>query len=179
MKNVCTVLFCVFTLVGCGTVNHLRGIETPIMYDNATVSIITDNVLSIQQDSDKSIMPQLASRLDGFSKAEILKQGSMKVTQSCGDRTMKVVQEITDISTNTVTDIKTGFFLTQLFRGTATSTKSDIINVNATLTVTDCQSGKILGTHSNQFSNQSLINILREIAEYNIWFAYSYQRGGK
>lgn len=173
--SLAAIVILAFTLSGCA----LNQLTKPIIYDNATISIVTDNVLLFPQMSEKEFIKILATRLTDFTTAEIAKQGNLKVTPACGPRTLKVVQEITGITANTVTDISTGFFLFQLFRGSATSTKSDNISINTTTTVFDCESGKTLGIQNYQYDGPNPIESLQAIAWYNVWYTYTHQRGSK
>jgi hypothetical protein len=172
------ILLCVLlAMVSCAPLARLHRETLPIMYDNTTVSVVTDNVLLFPQMSDKEFMKILSSRLNDATKAEIAKQGRLKVISACGPKTLKIVQEITGITVNTVTDVSTGFFLFQLFRGSATSTKSDNFSINTTTTVIDCESSKTLGVQNYQYDGQNPIESLQAIAWYNVWYAYTHQRG--
>jgi hypothetical protein len=164
-------------MVGCAPLARLHRATLPINYYNATLSVVSDNVLLFPQTQDKEFIKILASRLNDVTKAEIENRGSLKVIPACGPRTLKVVQEITGITANTVTDVSTGFFVFQLFRGSATSTKSDMIYINTTTSVIDCENGKTLGAYSYQGYGQSPIETLQSIAAYNVYYVYDHQRG--
>ena len=172
------VLCALFLLVSCGPLNRLQRASLPIAYDNVTVSIVTDNVLSFPQTPDKEFVKIIASHLDGATKAEITKQGSLKTISACEPRTLKAVQEITGITANTITDVSTGFLPFQLFRGSATSTKSDAIYINTTTTVVDCENNRTLGAYNYQGYgySQYTTEILQEIALYNVYYIYTHQR---
>ena len=174
MKKIIVVclLVALVGLIGCASLQRAR---LPIMYDNAVVSVITDNVLLFPQTQDKEFIKILASRLNDVTKAEIENRGSLKVTPACGPRTLKVVQEITGITVtaNTVTNVEARSFV----RSSATSTKSDMIYINTTTSVIDCENGKTLGAYSYQGYGQSPIETLQGIAADNVDHVYEHQRG--
>lgn len=176
MKKAAAIII-LFALVGCGPLQRIVQKTLPIKYDNVTVSVKADNVLYFPPMQDKEFVKILTARLNDSTISEIASQGNLRVNSSCGSRTLKVIQEVTGISVNTVTDVNTGFFLFQLFRGSATSTKSDIIYINTTTSVIDCESGKILGTYAYQNYGQNPVEILQGLASYNVWYVYSHQRG--
>ncbi len=97
-------------LFGCTSMQRGSG---PVLYDNATISIGTDNLLLFPkiENMNKEFTQTLAMRLSECTKAEMAKQDSLKVTSTCEPRTLKIAQEITGITVNTVTDTSTGFFL--------------------------------------------------------------------
>lgn len=164
-------------LMGCAPLVRLHRATLPILYDNAAISVVTDNVLLFPQTQDRDFIKILSSRLNDATKTEIENRGSLKVISACGPRTLRVVQEITGITANTVTDVSTGFFVFQLFRGSATSTKSDMIYINTTTSVIDCESGKTMGSYNYQGYGQSPIETLQSIAAYNVYYVYEHQRG--
>jgi hypothetical protein len=145
------------------------------MYDNVIISVVTDNVLLFPKITDKDFIPLLATHLKNETKREIIKQGSLKIISKCEPRTLKITQEITGVTVNTVTDVNTGFFVFQLLRGSVTSTKSDMICIDSIITISDCESGKILGTYNYQSSNQNPIDILKNIAFYDVYYVYYHQ----
>jgi len=171
MKKI--VVVCLLVLMaGCA----LQRASLPIMYDNAVVSVITDNVLLFPQTQDKEFTKILAARLSDLTKAEIEKRGSLKIKPACGPRTLSVIQEITGITASTVTDVSTGFFVFQLFRGSATSTKSDMIYITTTTSVFDCLNG-LLGSYPYQGYGQYPIETLQSIAANSVYYVYEHQRG--
>jgi hypothetical protein len=179
MKKIVTLVIIGLIIIGCAPIHRLQNSSKPVMYDNVIISIATDNLLLFPQTTDKDFIPLLSSHLNDATKNEILRQGNLKVTSSCAPRTLKANQEITGMTVNTVTDVNTGFFIFQLLRGKATSTQSNIIYINTTMTILDCETGKILGSYPYQFSGQNPIDILQDIASYNVYNIYDNQRGSK
>jgi hypothetical protein len=171
------IISIILIIMGCGPINRMQKAMEPIKYDNVIVSVVADNVLFFPPMQDKEFMQILTSRLSDSTISEITRQGNLKVVKSCEPRTLKVIQEVTGVSANTVTDVSTGFFLFQLFRGSATSTKSDYIYIDTTTSVMDCESSKVLGVYPYQNYGQNPIEILRGLALYNVWYVYSHQRG--
>ena len=179
MKRIMILLILFVMLASCGFLDRLQRESSPILYDNIIISIVTDKALVFSKMSDKDFLPTLSSQLNNFTKAEIAQQGSLKVTSVCEPRTLKVVQEVTGVTINTVTDVQTGFILSQLLRGTANSKTSDKIYINTTTTIVDCESGKELGSYNYQSEGQNPIESLQTIAAYNVYYAYAHQRGSK
>ncbi|HRY37302.1 MAG TPA: hypothetical protein P5347_01155 [Smithellaceae bacterium] len=166
------ILILAFTLSGCA----LNQLGKPIIYDNATISTISDHALLSLKTSDKDFVPILTSRLNEFTKAEVVKQGRLKVTSACAPRTLKVVQEITGITVKTVTDVDVSAKIFQ-FKGKGSSTITDNFTINTTTTVIDCESGKTLGIYDYQYEGPNPIDLLQTIAGYNVWCVYVHQRG--
>jgi hypothetical protein len=175
-KSILFLFFLIVILAGCAVLNKFKD-PGPVLYDNAIISIVTDNVLLIPKMPDNDFMPILVTRLNEFTKAEIQKQGDLKVISDCRPRTLKIVQDVTGITANTVTDVSTGFFLFQVFRGSATATKGDEIYINTITTVMDCQSGRTLGTYNCQGWGQNPTEALQSAAWYSVTYAYEHQRG--
>lgn len=176
MKKVICFVF-IGLLIGCVPLTKLQRASMPILYDNAIISVVTDNILLFPKMDDKDFIPAISTRLNDITKTELTKQGSLKLISECEPRTLRVAQEITGITVSTVTDVNTGFFLFQLLRGGATSTKSDMIYINTVTTVSDCETGKVLGSYNYQSSGQNPIDILQSIAGYNVYYVYNHQRG--
>ena len=164
------ILILVFTLSSCARNQLAR----PIIYDNATISIISENALLSLKTSDKDFVPILASRLNEFTKAEIVKQGSLKVTSACAPRTLKVVQDIIGITVKTVTDVDVSAKIF-LFKGKGNATVIDNFTINTTTKVIDCESGETLGIYDYQQEGPNLIDLLHNIAGYNVLCVYAHQ----
>jgi hypothetical protein len=179
MKKTVILLILSLILTSCGNFARVEKEPAPILYDNIMISIVTDKAIVFPKMSDKDFLSTVSSQLNNFTKAEIVKQGSLKVTSVCEHRTLKIVQEVTGITANTVTDAQTGFILFQLFRGTVNSKTKDIIYINTTATIVDCESGKELGSYNYQSEGQNPIESLQTIAAYNVYYAYAHQRGLK
>jgi hypothetical protein len=173
MKKLILVIVCLL-MAGCGPIIQIKRAVLPIMYDNATISIVTENALLFPKMENKDFMPLFATRLKEYTKTEIAKQGNLQIISACKPRTLKVTQEITGVTVNSSTDVSTGFFLFQLIRGSANSTKKDMININTTTTVADCESGKILGVYDYQSNGDNPVNILQYIAFYNVYYIYAH-----
>jgi hypothetical protein len=111
----------------------------------------------------------------GVSKAPI-RNGPFAA--SCGELTrmrLKITQDIASIVVSNVNDIRTGFFLSYLFRGSVTSTKNDDISISINTSVVDCESGKKLGAVSYQSNGRDPIDLLKQLASWNVLYAYGYQ----
>ena len=140
------------------------------------LDIKTDRVLIQPATQDKEFLKILTDRLNESTIYEISSQGDLKVTESCVPRTLKAVQEVTGVSVASVTDVNTGFFLFQLFRGSATATKTDAVYINTTTSVFDCETGKLLGTYPSQGYGNNPIEALQAVAAYNMYYVYSLRR---
>lgn len=175
MKKIILVAVILIFIIGCARLNSLR----PILYDNITYSIVTDNILLHTPANDKNIIPVLATRLNDFTKVEITNQGNLKIIPSCGPRTIKIVQEITGYTINSVTNVSTGFVPFFIFRGHATTTTGDNIIINTTASIIDCESEKILGTYNYYNEGPNPVDVLQAIAWYNVTCVYTHQRGKK
>jgi len=179
MKKITVLLIIGLILSGCAPMKRLQKATEPIRYDNTVISIVADNVLLFPKMTDKDFIPLLSTRLNDITKTEIAKQGNLKIISACEPRTLKFTQEITGITVNTVTDVNTGFFMFQIIRGSATSTKSDVIYINTVTTISDCETGKILGSYPYQSYGQNPVDILQSLAYYNVYYVYDHQRSNK
>lgn len=177
MKKILILSFVSLILISCEPIRKIQRISMPVNYDNIIISITTENALMFTQGTDKNFLPLLSSRLKDITQTEISKQGNLIIVSTCGPRTLKFTQEITGITMTTVTDVNTGFLPFQIIRGSATSTKSDVISVNTTAIISDCETGKILGSYPYQSSGQNPVDALQSLAYYNVYYAYNHQRG--
>jgi hypothetical protein len=177
MKKIMFAAFMLTFLAGCAGFDRLMPIF--ILYDNITYSIVTDKILVHPPTNDNNIIPVLATRLNDFTKTEIEKQGNLKITSSCGPRTMKIVQDITGYTINSVTNVSTGFLPFFIIRGQSTATTGDNIIINTTASIIDCESGKILRTYNYSNEGPNPVDVLQDIAWYNVNYAYKHRRGLK
>jgi len=177
MKKLAVTLIISLFLASCGPLQRLHQSALPVKYDNVMISVTADNVLFFPPMQDKEFMKIVTSRLTDSTKSEVASQGNYKLVSSCGPRTIKLTQEITGLTANTVTNVRTGFFLFQIFSGSATSTKGDIIYIDTDTKVIDCESGNTLNTYKYQNYGINPLEIIQGIAFYNVWYAYSHQRG--
>ena len=166
------------TLLGCATISKEPG---PKLYDNATFSIISDNTLLVPQTTDsKDFMRIILTRLSEFTDTEIKEQGGLNVVPLCGPRTLKITQDIASIVVSSVNEVFIGRFLSYLVKGLVTSTKNDDVSISINTSVVDCESGKKLGAVSYQSARgKNPIDLLKELAALNVYYAYSYQYGPK
>ena len=173
MKRFIVLLATTMMIFGCAS---YRGEPGPKLYDNATISIISNNIL-LPQIVDKDFTQIVITRLDEFTKSEIQGQGNLELTPECGQRTLKIIQDITSIVIGSVTEVRTGFLPFQIFRGSATATKGEDIAISTIISVYDCESGKRLGTYNYTSNSQNPIDSLKYLAAWNVSFAYRYQYG--
>lgn len=178
MKKIIIVAVLFVALVGCAPWARLQRKSLPILYDKATISTVADNVLLYPPSPDSKELTRVISlRLNEEAETAIAARGNMKIVPVCGPRTLRVVQKVTSITGNTITDTVTGFFVFQLLRGSATSTKNDMLYINTATSIADCESGEVFGTYPYQGYGQNPIETLQNIATYNVYYIYEHQRG--
>jgi hypothetical protein len=118
----------------------------------------------------KEFMPIVPERLKEYTEAEVAVQGGLKVVPTCGPKTLKMTQDIESISVGSKADMSFN-----IFRSSATASKSDDIRISINTFIIDCESGKKLVTFSYQNKGQDLIVILKELAKWNVQYLYDCQ----
>jgi len=175
MKRLIVLVAMTILVSGCAS---FRGEPGPKLYDNATISIVSDNIL-LPQTIDKDFTQIVIMRLNEFTKSEIERQGNLEVAPECAPRTLKITQEITSIVVSSISEVHTGFLPFQIFRGSATATKGDDIAISTSTSVYDCESGKKLGAYDYTTNNPNPIDLLKYLAAVNVSFVYRYQHGSR
>jgi hypothetical protein len=168
MKKIFTVVLIALTLSACSI---FRGPPEPKLYDNATLVITSNNVLLTPQTLDNEFMRTVRARLNGYTESELASEGDLKVVQTCGPRTLKIVQDIASVNIGSHTDVSLGFF----FRSATTKTSSDI-SVSITEVVEDCETGRKLFDSSDSRDGDDIVTILSDLAHRSVKNAYEYQR---
>jgi hypothetical protein len=166
-EKIFTVALVVLALSACSI---FRGPPGPKLYDNATLVITSNNVLLTPQTLDNEFMRTVRARLNGYTESELASEGDLKLVQTCGPRTLKIVQDIASVNIGSHTHVSLGLFLS------ATAKTISDISVSITEVVEDCETGRKLFDSSDSKDGADIATILSDLAHRSVKEAYDYQR---
>ena len=138
----------------------------PKLYERAFLVVKADGVITVPTDMSKKFVETVRSRAAAIAQAEFAKQGDMVAAQSCGEKTVRVVQDITAISMGLNTVASRGFF------GSVTQDTKQEVNIGTSLRLEDCLSGKLIYSYDYATSGNNPAQILQTLVSYNIYLAY-------
>ena len=149
-----------------------RGPPGPKIYDNATVVVVSDKLISRPPITESELLKNIRLRYADFTEAALQSEGDLKVVSKCGPRTLKITQDLETITFGRAVEVSsTGFF-----QRDAKSKSNDDVFLSINTIVEDCETGERLGSRVYNAKGPDLVPAMREVTNDSVSVAYKFQQ---